>query len=202
MEFQTLQKSSVFTIGHSNQPIEDFMDLISKYAIDVLVDTRSSPFSKFSPQFNQDSLKYAVKNAGKMYLFLGRELGGKPKESEYYDNEGYVLYWKIAESKLFQEGIERLKNGVALYTVALLCSEENPLHCHRRLLIGRVLRNSGIEVNHIRAKGLLQTEAELEFLAGTSTKQMTFLGESQEDEQWKSIQSVLQKRPQLSSSNH
>jgi uncharacterized protein (DUF488 family) len=199
METQPSIKSGIFTIGHSNQPIEVFIELLSKYNIDVLVDTRSSPFSKFSPQFNQDSLRYSVKSAGKKYLFLGRELGGKPKESTYYDQEGYVLYWKIAESKSFQEAITRLKNGIALYTVALLCSEENPIHCHRRLLVGRVLRSCGIEVSHIRSNGVLQTEADLEVIAGTYAKQMTFLSEAEEDEQWKSIQSVLPKKPQLSS---
>lgn len=201
MEAPATSSNKIFTIGHSNHPIEVFLALLSKYDIDVLVDTRSSPFSKFSPQFNQDALKHSVKTAGRKFLFLGSELGGKPKASVYYDEEGFVLYWKIAESKPFQEGIERLKKGIAQYTVALLCSEENPVHCHRRLLVGRVLQNSGIELSHIRGNGLLQTEAELELLTGTSAKQMTFFREAEEDEQWKSIQSVLQRKPQLSSSN-
>jgi uncharacterized protein (DUF488 family) len=201
METHIVPTSSVFTIGHSNHSIEDFLELLSKYDIDVVVDTRSSPFSKFSPHFNQDSLKNSVKLADKKYLFLGRELGGKPKQPFYYDEEGYVLYWKIAESEPFQMGIERLTRGIAKFTVALLCSEENPIHCHRRLLIGRVLQQAGVKIRHIRGSGSLQTEEDLEHLTGTSAKQMTFLSQD-EDEPWRSIQSVLQRKPQLSSSNY
>lgn len=180
----------VFTVGHSNHTIENFLQLLAHQHIGVLVDTRSLPFSKFSPQFNQENLKGAVKSAGRKYLFLGRELGGKPKDESFYDEEGYVLYWKIAESLLFQQGIERLRKGIASYTVALLCSEEDPLHCHRRLLIGRVLSTLGVELLHIRGNGLVQTELELELTKRPSTEQMTILFGPKEEKPWRSVQSV------------
>jgi uncharacterized protein (DUF488 family) len=144
--------NSVFTIGHSNQPIEAFIALLVKYDIEVLVDIRSFPFSKFAKQFDQDGLSSALMQAQRKYLFLGHELGGRPNEAHFYDEEGYVLYWKIAESARFQHAIERLRNGISKYRVALLCSEENPLHCHRRLLVARVLKNCGVDVRHIRGK--------------------------------------------------
>lgn len=188
----------IFTIGHSNHQIDFFLSLLERHEIDVLVDTRSSPFSKFSPQFNQHNLKLSVRESGRKYLFLGLELGGKPKDSFFYDDEGYVLYWKIAESDLFQQGIQRLQNGIASYTVALLCSEEDPLHCHRRLLIGRVLRQTGVESLHIRGSGLVQTDPQLE--NRKSSKQLAIFSATNEEQQiWRSIQSVSQKKPQLSS---
>src|SRR5262249_17352780 len=125
----------VFTVGHSNQPIESFLELLSQHNIEVLVDTRSFPFSKFAPWFDQDRLKFSVTNLGKKYVFLGNELGGRPKDSNFYDEEGHVLYWKVAQSTLFQQGIKRIQTGITSHKIALLCSEENPLHCHRRLLI-------------------------------------------------------------------
>lgn len=181
----------IFTVGHSNHAIEDFLQLLAHHYIEVLVDIRSLPFSRFSPQFNQERLKYAVKSARRKYLFLGQELGGKPKDESFYDEEGYVLYWKIAESFLFQQGIERLRKGIASYTVALLCGEEDPSYCHRRLLVGRVLSTLGVEVLHIRGNGLVQTELELEHATRASTKQMTLFPDPDEEKPWRSIQSVL-----------
>lgn len=201
MEGQVKSTDVVFTIGHSNHLIDNFLGLLRQHHIDVLVDTRSSPFSKYSPQFDQDRLRGAVTDAGKAYYFLGRELGGKPKDSIYYDTEGYVLYWKIAETQLFHEGIEKVKKASSLCTVALLCSEENPIHCHRRLLVGRVLRRHCIELIHIRGNSSLQSESELELLDGAPVEQMTFFPKPSEDQEWKSIQSVSQRKPQLSSLN-
>src|SRR5438552_15968644 len=95
----------VFTIGHSNHRIEDFLELLRRFDIDVVADVRSAPFSKFSPHFNQSNVMLAVKDAGRKYVFLGRELGGKPKDSAFYDDDGHVQYWKLAESAAFQQGI-------------------------------------------------------------------------------------------------
>lgn len=191
--------SKIFTIGHSNHPIENFLSLLAKHSIDVLVDTRSSPFSKFSPQFNQQNLKLFIKEAERKYLFLGAELGGKPKDATFYDAEGYVLYWKIAESDLFQNAIQRVRSGITNHSVALLCSEEDPMHCHRRLLIGRVLQNMGVELLHIRGNGEIQTEFEIKNETGESVNQLNIFGAAAEEQPWRSIQSVSQKKPQLSS---
>src|SRR6185369_13748472 len=87
---------------------------------------------------------------------------GKPKGEQFYDAEGHVLYNRIAASPAFQRGLERLLNGMDSYTIALMCGEEDPTHCHRRLLIGRVLQERNIEVAHIRGDGSLQTDSDLE----------------------------------------
>jgi uncharacterized protein (DUF488 family) len=168
----------------------------------VLVDTRSSPFSKYSPHFNQELLASALRAAHTKYLFFGNELGGKPKQPSFYDEDGYVLYWKIAETPAFEQAIQRLRKGTAQYRVALLCSEENPTGCHRRLLIGRVLRTLGVTIFHIRANGRLQTEDELDLANGTASQQMTFLSSVSETKVWRSIQSASPKKMQLSSSSH
>lgn len=92
---------------------------------------------------------------------MGRELGGRPQDSEFYDAEGFVLYSQIAESPLFLEGIDRLMKGIKTYRVAVMCGEENPANCHRRLLVGRVLAKRGVSVRHIRGDGTIQDEDEL-----------------------------------------
>ena len=155
------EKLTIFTIGHSNHSLEVFINLLQSHKIDVLVDVRSKPSSRFSPQFNKEGLEKSVKARGIKYLFLGMELGGRPQHSEFYDNQGFVLYSRIAESPLFLEGIDRLIKGIKTYRVAVMCGEENPANCHRRLLVGRVLAKRGVSVRHIRGDGTIQDEDEL-----------------------------------------
>jgi len=95
------------------------------------------------------------------YVYMGDLIGGKPKDREYYDRGGYVMYDQLADSTSFQTGISRLMKGIALYQVALMCSEEDPTDCHRRLLIGRVLRERRVEILHIRKGGIVKTEKNL-----------------------------------------
>src|SRR5689334_22649084 len=85
--------SALFTVGHSNHSLEDFLKLLSRHAIEVLVDTRSHPYSQYVTHFNREELTAALKHAGIKYLYLGRELGGRPDEDEYFDVEGHVLYY-------------------------------------------------------------------------------------------------------------
>ena len=185
----------LFSIGHSNHALEKFLDLLRQHRIDVLVDARSHPYSRFTPHFRARLLKEAVTGAGIKYLFMGKELGGRPEGDEFYDAEGHVLYWRVAESHLFLDGIARLENGLAKYRVAIMCSEENPSVCHRRLLVARVLKTRGVQLEHIRGDGRIQTEAELqaEEEPRCADGQIGFFEESPQENPWKSTQPVLQR---------
>jgi len=182
-------------IGHSNHALETFLGLLKQHRIEVLVDARSRPYSNFAPHFDAGSLEEMLTRAGIRYLFLGRELGGRPNGEEFYDAEGHVLYWRVAESALFLEGIRRLETGVTKYRVALLCSEEDPSACHRRLLVGRVLATRGVLLDHIRGDGRIQTEAELqaEEERRRTDGQIEFFEKPPQEKAWRSIQSVLQR---------
>jgi uncharacterized protein (DUF488 family) len=147
----------VLTIGHSNHAAERFLSLLVSHAVDVVADVRSHPRSRHSPQFNRAALERALDAAGIGYVFLGRELGGRPPEAEYYDAAGHVLYDHLAASARFRSGIDRLLEGIDGHRVAILCAEEDPAKCHRQLLIGRALAGRGVEVTHIRGDGRLQT---------------------------------------------
>jgi uncharacterized protein (DUF488 family) len=189
----------VLTIGHSNHSVEHFLDLLKAHAVQVVVDTRSQPYSKYSTQFDQAELKAALSGVGIRYLFLGQELGGRPDGEEFYDEEGHVLYDRLAETCLFQEGLSRLERGIRDYKVAMLCAEENPAECHRRLLIGRVLLEHGIQVEHIRGDGRVQSEEEIAAETDPNRNQLG-LFQKVEAEPWKSIPSVSRKKRQSSSS--
>ena len=192
-------RTRVLTIGHSNHPLELFLGLLQEHQVEVVADTRSQPYSKYSPQYDQDALQAALGAAGIRYLYFGRELGGRPTGLEFYDGDGRVLYDRLAASPVFQEGLERLETSLRVFRVALACSEENPAVCHRRLLIGRVLGERGFDVQHIRADGRLQTEAELAREESGDDSQLS-LFEHDVVPEWKSIPSVLPKKRQSSSS--
>jgi uncharacterized protein (DUF488 family) len=193
----------IYTVGHSNVSQEAFIALLQQHGIEVLVDVRSAPYSKYVPHFNGDALKQAVVRAGVKYVYLGRELGGKPREPRFYDSEGHIRYDLIAESPQFQEGIERLLRGVREHRVAIMCNEEDPHECHRRLLVGRVLTARGVAVLHIRGDGRIQPEAELaeaERKDAPAAVQQEFAFAAREKPKWKSTRSVSQARPPKPSS--
>ena len=151
--------SRIFTIGHSNHNPGHFLGLLSQHEIEVLVDVRSWPHSRFVEWADAAVLPELVAEAGTRYLFLGRELGGRPEEGVFYDAEGHVLYGKVAAQGWFRQAIERLERGADEYRVAIMCSEEDPAHCHRRLLVSKVLLEHGMTVAHIRKDGQLEIES-------------------------------------------
>ncbi len=158
---QGQQERFLYTLGHSNHSMEEFLKLLEHFQIQVLVDVRSQPYSRHVPHFGKEALQRALEAAGMRYLYLGRELGGRPHGEEFYDETGQVLHGKLVESLLFQKGMARLEKGLAMYRSALMCSEENPEKCHRCWLLGRFLQEQGVEVRHIRGDGILRGQREV-----------------------------------------
>jgi uncharacterized protein (DUF488 family) len=142
--------------------METFIELLVQHEIEVLADIRSHPFSKYAKHFDHDNLQKAIRANGLKYVYLGRELGGMPKDRALYDADGHVVYSRIAETESFKEGIERLLKGIESYKIALMCAEENPTNCHRRRLVASYLIEKGYEVLHIRRGGKLNTDEDLE----------------------------------------
>jgi uncharacterized protein (DUF488 family) len=127
----------------------------------VVADTRSAPYSRYTPQFDRETLRDVLAGTGVKYLYVGDAVGGRPKDESCYDAEGRVLYGRVAQQPEFREAVERLQRGADEFRVALLCSEEDPAHCHRRLLIARVLMGEGAEIRHIRGDGSIESDAEV-----------------------------------------
>lgn len=182
---------AVFTTGFSNLPLDRFLNNLRAFDVQVLVDVRSKPFASYTPHFNKDSIEAAARAAGLEYQYLGRELGGRPEDPRLYDPEGYVLYDRVAALPSFQTGIRNVLDGVRQgRRLALACGEDNPRHCHRRLLVGRVLRDLGIGVAHIMADGGLLAEAELLEEERAQPRQLTLFG-GVETPAWKSARPVF-----------
>jgi len=144
---------SLYSIGHSNVGIDGFLGLLSRHGIDTLVDTRSQPFSRYSPQFNQEALRKSLAAAGIAYEYLGRELGGRPQGTEFYYSDGKVDYDRLAGAPFYLSAIERLIALGAARRVAFMCSEADYHNCHRYNLITRTLVRRQIPVEHIMHSG-------------------------------------------------
>ena len=192
------EKRVLWSIGHSNHSTERLIELLEGESIDLVVDVRSQPYSRYSGNFNKDALKTALEAAGIRYRFAGESLGGRPPEGSMYDAEGHVLYSEMAESERFRTGLDHLLNLADENHVAMMCSEESPIDCHRRLLITRVAEDMGAEIRHIRGDGSCIEERSLAAKL-ESLEPPTLFGE--EEKPWRSVLSVSRNTPPSSSSN-
>ena len=195
------EQRQLYTIGHSNQTLDSFVRLLKENYVQLLIDVRSYPFSRFAPQFNRESLDSALRDQMIYYRFAGKQLGGRPTGSEYYDQEGHVLYDRVASSEFFREGILQLKRVLGGYITAIMCSEENPTDCHRRLLISRVLAEDTIRIFHIRSGNMIEEEVSYAQQRFTAEGQLAMFA-SAEAAPWRSVRSVLRKEQPETSSRH
>jgi uncharacterized protein (DUF488 family) len=151
-----------YTIGHSNHPINKFFELLEKYSINVVVDARSVPYSKYALQFNKKNINKELKNSGIDYIFMGDLIGAKIDDPEYL-KDGKVDLEKLRSKPSFKSGIKRLIEGIEKqFIIAVMCSEKDPLKCHRFHSISKELELAGIEVFHIMDDGEVRNQQELE----------------------------------------
>lgn len=190
-------RAVVWTVGHSNHELDSFAQLVLSQQIEFLVDVRSFPYSRYAPHFNCDALEAAMTLRGVRYVFMGEELGGRPTCEDHYDAEGHALYGPMSEEEPFKTAVERLVDGAHRHRIALVCSEANPHDCHRRLLVGKVLSDRGVELRHILSDGTIRTE--LSVALSGDDEQCSFL--EGEQTPWRSTQSVSHRRRLSASSS-
>lgn len=153
--------SELMTVGHSTHDIGYFIGLLTAHDVTCVADVRSVPLSRFNPQFNRDALRAALRLAGLDYVFLGHGLGARSDEPSHYDG-ARVVYERLASGDAFLGALERLEAGLEHYRVALMCSEHDPLTCHRTILVARELAARGHVLGHIDARGRVETHDEAE----------------------------------------
>src|SRR6266852_195404 len=152
----------LYTIGHSATQFPTFLAMLRRWEVSVLLDVRSKPQSLRFPHFDQVELERAVREEGISYVFLGEELGGRPEDPKAYGNDGIVDYEARRKSYGFRAGIERVIQELAKNDLVLMCSEEDPLNCHRFLMICPELVALGLEPRHIRKAGLIESQRDAE----------------------------------------
>jgi len=154
--------AELYTIGHGTRKAEDFLALLQQYHTKYLLDVRTRPYSRFNPQYNQKQLKSFLEQNGITYVFMGDTLGGRPNDPSVYDITGAIDYNALQKTNYFKEGIDRVKTALnKKLDVAIMCSERKPSECHRSRLIGRVLFDEGIKINHIDDNGAIKDQTEV-----------------------------------------
>jgi uncharacterized protein (DUF488 family) len=150
----------LFTIGHSNHPLERFLDLLRRHGIGAVADVRSRPCSRFVPHFSKERLQLLLAEEGIGYLYLGRELGGKPPRGDPASPASD--YGSRIGQPEFREGIARLLEAARRQRVAMLCRERDPLDCHRLHLICRYVAPLVGRIDHLLAEGGLEAQGATE----------------------------------------
>ena len=145
--------TEILTIGHSNHDLLDFLNILAKYGVGALVDVRSDPYSRYAPQFNKSDLQRHVEAAGIEYRYSGAYVGGNPKDPSLLTPSGKPDYDKLAATDEFQNELRLVVELAEKKTVALMCSEADPMACHRERIVAQVLRSWGVKVTHIMPDG-------------------------------------------------
>jgi uncharacterized protein (DUF488 family) len=148
-------RETVFTIGHSNRTLQEFLALLVENELTAVADVRSQPYSRMNPQFNRESLAEFLGKHEIAYVFLGEELGARSRDPACYV-DGKVQYDALARTKLFEHGLDRLEKGTLRYRLALMCAEKEPLACHRFILVARHLARRGFLLRHIIDPGVVE----------------------------------------------
>ena len=153
----------LYTIGHSRHTMEYFISLLKKYNINYLLDVRSIPYSSHAEQFNKENIMAALKTAGINYSPMGNYFGARPVEKELYNREGYLDFEKVAKSVRFNKGMDNVILGLHRGNrIALMCTEKDPIDCHRAIMVARAFDVRGIKVSHILPNGSILTQRGLD----------------------------------------
>jgi uncharacterized protein (DUF488 family) len=152
----------LITIGYGQRSINEVIDLLAQHGIRFLVDVRSVPWSRYQPDFSRNMLEECLATHDIVYVSLGEELGGRPKDVNCYDSKGRVNYEACRQRPVFRHGIGRLRAAWEQgQRVALLCSEVRPQNCHRSKLLGAALLDAGIEVMHLDETDTIVSQREV-----------------------------------------
>jgi uncharacterized protein (DUF488 family) len=181
---------AIWTVGHSSHQFDRFAQLLMGEQIEYLIDVRSYPYSRYAPQYGREALQTSIPTLGIGYVYLGVQLGGRPEREEHYDRDGHALYRAMSQQRPFTDAIHALMRGSRQHRLALMCSEANPEHCHRRLLVGKVLAEQGVHLRHIMPDGALLAENAVKLQSESA--QCSLLAE--EVDAWRSTQSVSRRR--------
>ena len=150
-----MNNPTIYTIGHSTHKLKRLTELLRRHGVEAVMDVRSSPYSRYNPQFNKENLAASLVENGIEYAFHGSSLGGRPADPTCYEEDG-INYAKILGKDWFKDGLARVCREAASRVVVLLCAEENTNSCHRQHLLAQELMKKGASVVHIRGDGSLE----------------------------------------------
>ncbi len=158
MKLPSVSNTSLFTIGHSSLELDAFLKTLVTHDVKIVCDVRSRPGSFRFPQFSREPLEACLASAEIQYEFVGDTLGGRPSDPRAYHADGIVKYEERRKAKDFGAGIDRVLELSQSSNIVLMCAEEDPLQCHRLLMICPALLDRGAAPSHIRRGGELESQ--------------------------------------------
>ena len=150
-------ETRLFSIGHSDHELAHLVRLLKAAGITAVADVRSQPSSQRVPQFNRIEFQRSLEEHGIAYGFFGDQLGGRPRDPHLYDVQGRVDYERVRQTRRFRQGLDQLCQALEQHTLVMLCSEEDPLDCHRGLMIAPALVERGILPAHLCGDGTVES---------------------------------------------
>ncbi len=151
----------LYTIGHSTYPEEHFTELAKHFELDYILDVRSTPYSRFTPQYNQELIKHTLEKENIKYAPMGKYFGARQPDQTCYPN-GYLDFELFRKSELFIAGVANVIKGLEKHNIALMCAEKNPIDCHRAIMVARGFALAGVSVEHILHDFTLLSQAQLD----------------------------------------
>lgn len=153
----------LYTIGHSQHPFDFFLQLLKAYNVNYILDVRSTPYSKYAEAYNRNKVEKRLQRHEIRYWFMGNFFGARPSKRELYSKDGYLDFEKVMKSEQFQKGMDSVFKGLNLgNNIALMCTEKDPMDCHRAIMVARAFSLEGMDVKHILQDGQIQTQQELD----------------------------------------
>ncbi|BAP62919.1 DUF488 domain-containing protein [Methanococcus maripaludis] len=156
-----MEPLKIFTIGHSKRTTEEFLKVLKAHNIGAIIDVRSVPFSRHAPQFNTDVISEKLSENGIVYFFCGKRLGAKIEDPDLY-SEGIVDFEKVKMKDFFQKGLDIVEKYAKRLNVALMCSELDPIRCHRTILVSKALQDRGHNIIHLINENKIETQKDIE----------------------------------------
>lgn len=177
--------NTIYTIGYTAFPINEFLDVIKHYGIHCVIDVRSSPFSNYYSDYNKDALENTLKQHNVLYRNYANEFGARQTNPSFYSGD-IVDFDKFIKSPQFLDGVSKVEKGIERgYTFVLMCAEKDPIKCHRSIMLGKGFSDNGFDVRHIISKTELESQKELEErlleMHHQDRFQLTLFGEEQSD---------------------
>ena len=176
----------LFTIGHSTGTQEYFLYLLEAHDVHVLLDVRSVPYSRYANQFNKNDLAPFLESHSISYFSAGKPFGARRDDARLYP-QGYLDFELTRQTPIFQRGMEHVIARLeASQNVALMCTEKNPIDCHRAIMVARGFELAGVEVQHILQDATLLDQqslnAKLLDMYFPNHEQMSLFGEDNIDD--------------------
>lgn len=153
----------IFTIGYVSYQPEEMVQVLLSFGVSCLIDVRSNPHSAYYTQYNREVFSEVLKQHGILYRNYAREFGARQEDPRYYSGEGYLDFSLFTQSEQFQQGVQKIEDGIRLgFVFALMCAEKDPMTCHRAIMIGKALKEQGFTVKHILYPDQIETQEEME----------------------------------------